>query len=97
MANTLTAAPRLHSDMPIPPGEFLREHLDETGMSQAELARRLGRPRQAVNEIIRGKKAITAETALQLERVLSTPAHIWLGLELEYRLVLARNALAKSG
>ena len=65
-------------------------------MSQAELARRLGRPRQAVNEIIRGKKAITAETALQLERVLSTPAHIWLGLEQEYRLVLARNALAAS-
>ena len=97
MANTLTAAPRLRSDMPIPPGEFLREHLEESGMSQAELARRLGRPRQAVNEIIRGKKAITAETALQLERVLSTPAHIWLGLELEYRLVLARSALVKSG
>ena len=96
MSNTPTAAPRLHSDMPIPPGEFLREHLEETGMSQAELARRLGRPRQAVNEIIRGKKAITAETALQLERVLSTPAHIWLGLEQEYRLVLARNALAAS-
>ena len=96
MASTATAAPRLHSDTPIPPGEFLREHLEESGMSQAELARRLGRPRQAVNEIIRGKKAITAETALQLERVLSTPAHIWLGLEQEYRLVLARNALAAS-
>ncbi len=97
MASTPTTTPRLHSDMPIPPGEFLREHLEETGMSQAELARRLGRPRQAVNEIIRGKKAITAETALQLEPVLSTPAHIWLGLELEYRLVLARSALVKSG
>ena len=97
MSNIPTAAPRLHSDTPIPPGEFLREHLEESGMSQAELARRLGRPRQAVNEIIRGKKAITAETALQLERVLSTPAHIWLGLELEYRLVLARSALVKSG
>lgn len=97
MASTFTAAPTLHSDMPIPPGEFLREHLEESGMSQTELARRLGRPRQAVNEIIRGKKAITAETALQLERVLSTPAHIWLGLELEYRLVLARNALEESG
>ena len=96
MSNTPTAAPRLHSDTPIPPGEFLRQHLEESGMSQAEHAQRLGRPRQAVNEIIRGKKAITAETALQLERVLSTPAHIWLGLEQEYRLVLARNALAAS-
>ena len=74
MASAATAAPRLHSDTPIPPGEFLREHLEESGMSQAELARRLGRPRQAVNEIIRGKKAITAETALQLERVLFDPS-----------------------
>ena len=66
-------------------------------MSQAELARRIGRPRQTLNEIIRGKKAITAETALQLERVLSTPAHIWLGFEKEYRLVLARSAAAAEG
>ena len=93
----LAAAPSLHSDAAIPPGEFLQEHLNELGMSQAELARRLGRPRQVVNEIIRGKKAITAETALDLEGVLGTPAHIWLGLEQEYRLVLARRARAKAG
>lgn len=90
----LAAAPPLHSDVAIPPGEFLQEHIDDLGISQAELARRLGRPRQVVNEIVRGKKAITAETALDLEAVLGTPAHIWLGLEQEYRLVLARRTRA---
>ncbi len=93
MANLATAPP-LHSDAAIPPGEFLQEHLDDLGISQAEFARRLGRPRQVVNEIVRGKKAITAETALDLEAVLKTPAHIWLGLEQEYRLALARRARA---
>lgn len=86
--------PSLHSDAAILPGEFLREHLDDLGMSQSELARRIGRPRQVVNGIACGKKAITAETALQLERVLRTPAHIWLGLEQEYRLALARQRRA---
>lgn len=82
----------LQTGVPIPPGEFLQEHLDDLGLSQAEFARRLGRPRQVGNEIVRGKKAIKAETALDLEAVLGTPAHIWLGLEQEYRLVLARRA-----
>ena len=64
------------------------------GISQAEFARRLGRPRQVINEIVRGKKAITADTALDLEAALGTPAHVWLGLEQEYRLALARRARA---
>ena len=85
----------LQTDVPISPGEFLQEHLDDLGISQAEFTRRLGRPRQVVNEIVRGKKAITAETALDLEAVLGTPAHIWLGLEQEYRLTLARRTRAE--
>ena len=72
-----------HSDAAIPPGEFLQEHLHDLGINQVELACQPGRPRQVVNEIVRGKKAITAETALDLEAVLTTPAHIWLGLEQE--------------
>ena len=44
-----------------------------------------------MTRIPQGKKAITAETALQLERALETPAHIWLGLEQEYRLAIARQ------
>lgn len=79
----------LHSDLAIPPGEYLQEVLDDLGMSQAELARRIDRPAQAVNEIIRGHKAITPETALQLSKVTRVSDNVWLGLEKEYQLVKA--------
>jgi addiction module HigA family antidote len=68
-----------------PPGDTLKEALDEIGMTQAELARRMGRPKKTINEIIRGKAAITHETALQLERVLDIPAHFWRALEDNYQ------------
>lgn len=58
---------------------------------QAELARRTGRPVQAINEIIKGEKALTPETALQFEKALGVPAHIWTGLESRYRLIRART------
>ena len=79
------------SDLPIPPGELLAETIKTAGLSQAELARRMGRPAQAINEIVRGAKEITADTAIQIERVLGVPAHIWLGLEAEYQLTKARR------
>jgi HTH-type transcriptional regulator/antitoxin HigA len=82
---------RIHSDLAIPPGEYLAEVLDARRMSQAELARRTGRPVQAINEIIKGEKALTPETALQLERALGVPGHIWTGLESRYQLVRAKN------
>jgi len=47
---------------------------------------------QAANEIVRGKKAITAETALGLEDVVGTPAHFWLRLEADHQLNVARLA-----
>src|SRR5437867_9035659 len=81
---------KIHSDLPIPPGELLTEHLEALDLSQAELARRMDRPVQAINEIARGTKEITPETAIQLERVLGVPAHIWLGLETEYQHTKAR-------
>lgn len=79
------------SDLAISPGEYLAEVVRELGMNQAELAQRMDRPVQAVNEIMSGAKAIVPETALQLERVTGVPAHIWTGLEAEYRLTLARQ------
>lgn len=81
---------QVRSDLPIPPGELLAETLEAMNLSQAELARRMGRPIQAINEIVRGTKEITPETAIQLERVLGVPAHIWLGLEAEYQHTKAR-------
>jgi HTH-type transcriptional regulator/antitoxin HigA len=79
------------SDLAIHPGEFLEETIEEIGMTQTELSKRLGRPQQAINEIIKGKKSITPETALELEDVLGIPSHIWIGLESEYQMVLARQ------
>jgi len=79
------------SDLAIPPGEYLEEVLDDLEISQAELARRMGRPPQAINEIIKGEKAITPNTAIQLEQVVDIPAEFWNSLESEYRLVLAKE------
>ena len=72
-------------DMVSPPGETLEETLKEQGMSQVELATRMGRPHKTINEIVNGKTAITPETALQLERVLGVPARFWLKREQHYR------------
>ncbi len=80
-----------NSDLAIHVGEFLEETLEEIGMTQSELANRLGRPTQTVNEIIKGKKSITSTTALELEDVLGIPSHIWLGLENQYQIVLAKQ------
>jgi HTH-type transcriptional regulator/antitoxin HigA len=60
-----------------PPGETLLEAIQDRGLSQADLARRMGRPHKTINEIIQGKAAITPDTAIQLEHVLDIPAHFW--------------------
>jgi len=65
-------------------------------MSQRELARQMGRPYQTVNEIVNGKKAITAETAIDLERVFGGNAKTWLNLQLVYDLTTARQRRAAS-
>jgi HTH-type transcriptional regulator/antitoxin HigA len=75
----------------ISPGESLVEMLDAMGFSQADLAERTGRPKKTINEIAKGKAAITPETALQLERVLGMPASYWNTLEQNYRAALARK------
>jgi addiction module HigA family antidote len=72
------------------PGEILQEALDERHMTQAELAERMGRPKKTINEIIKGKAAITPETALQLEAVLGIETIFWTNLEGAYRESLAR-------
>lgn len=77
-------------DVAIPPGETIRETLGALGMSQAELAERMGRPPTKINEIIQGRRAITVDTAIALERVLTLPANFWLNLEKNFRLTLAR-------
>jgi HTH-type transcriptional regulator / antitoxin HigA len=87
----MTKINRIHSDLAIPPGEYLEEVIDDLGMSKDDLAKRMNRPSSKLSAIFKGDKAITPETALQLEKVVGVAAHIWLGLESEYRIVLARQ------
>jgi HTH-type transcriptional regulator / antitoxin HigA len=72
-------------DWAVSPGEILAEALEERRMSQSELARRMGRPIKTINEIVRGKTAITPDTAIQLELTLGIEAGLWNNLETSYR------------
>ena len=76
-------------DYAVAPGATLLETIQSRGLSQAELAKRTGRPLKTINEIVKGKTAITPETALQLEHVLGVPASFWNKLERNYREALA--------
>lgn len=91
-----TAIPRYEPLDRTPPGDTLADTLEEKGMSQTELADRLGLSRKHVNEIIQGKAPISADTALKLETVLGTPAAFWLNLDRHYQEFLARQAEQKS-
>ncbi len=83
-------------DLISPPGDTLLETIGHKGISQTELAQRMGRPLKTINEIIMGKTAIMPETALQLERVIGIPASFWLERERLYRLELAEIKDAES-
>ncbi|MFN7992725.1 MAG: HigA family addiction module antitoxin [Bryobacteraceae bacterium] len=82
-------------DFVTPPGEMLEEKLQELGMSQAELAERIGRTKKTVNEIIKAKAPLLPETAIQLERVLGIPARFWSNAEANYRQWLAHQEEAR--
>lgn len=69
-----------------PPGEYLRDELEERGWTVTEFAEILGRPVQAVSEILNGRKAITTETACALSDALGTTPDVWLHLQTNYRL-----------
>jgi len=68
-----------------PPGDTIQEHIDFIGMSQAELAERMGRPKEKINDLIKGREPISTITAFQLEKVLGIPASFWLNREKTYR------------
>lgn len=74
-----------------PPGDTLRETLQAKGISQTLLAETMGRPIKTINEIIHAKARITEHTAIELEHALNIPAHVWMALETNYRIALARG------
>lgn len=67
------------------PGASIQENIDFIGMSQAELAERLGRSIPKLNELIKGKAPLTKDTAVKLEYVLGIPASFWLNIERQYQ------------
>jgi len=74
----------------VTPGDILKEELAARGWTQKVFAEIIGKPLQSVNEIIRGKKSITPETAKLLGAALGTSAELWLNLEANYRLKSTR-------
>ena len=80
---------------PIHPGEILEEEfMIPLGLSANALARRIDVPVTRISEIVRGNRGITADTALRLARLFGTSSELWLGLQAEYDLRLARRDLA---
>lgn len=83
------------SRTPIHPGEILADELAELGISAAELARILHVPTNRITQIINGKRALTADTALRLGRWFGTGAELWINLQKSYELRLAERDIGK--
>lgn len=80
---------------PVHPGEILRaDFLEEFGITQNKLAVSIKVPPRRINEIVHGKRAVTADTALRLARFFGTSAQFWLNLQARYDLDLAEDRVA---
>src|SRR5436305_3519873 len=79
---------------PVHPGEILHEEfLDPLGISQYRLAKETSVPPRRINEIVRGERAITADTALRLARYFGTSERFWLNLQARYDLEREKDRL----
>jgi addiction module HigA family antidote len=88
------ALEREYSTMPRPaihPGVHIADELEELHMSASQLACELGIPANRLTEILRGRRGITADTALRLARWFGTSPELWLNLQKRYELRLAEN------
>jgi antitoxin HigA-1 len=83
---------------PTHPGEMLlEEFLKPLGMTQIDAAERMGISLNRLNELIRGKRGMTADTALRLAKLLKTSAEFWMNLQVAWDLYHAKRALAAAG
>ena len=80
---------------PIHPGEILADELEELGLSAAGLARELHVPTNRITQILSGKRAISADTALRLGRWFGTGPELWLNLQKQYELRLAEQEVGE--
>jgi len=81
---------------PIPPGEILKEEfMSPLGITVSALARDLGVPANRISQLVNGKRAFSADTALRLGKYFGTSPEIWLDLQSDYDLRLARRTTWK--
>ena len=81
---------------PLHPGEILlEEFLNPMGISQNRLSLDIGVPARRINEIVLGKRRITADTALRLGKYFNMSPQFWLGLQMDYDLDIAEDKLEK--
>jgi len=81
---------------PVHPGEVLLEDfMKPLGLSQYRLAQDLGVPPLRINQIVHGKRSVTADTALRLARYFGTSANVWMRLQARYDLEVAEADLAE--
>lgn len=81
----------------IHPGEVLKEEfLDPFGISQNRLAREISVPPRRINEIVLGKRGISADTAIRLARYFGTSESFWMGLQADYEIEEVKHALGKT-
>lgn len=100
-AKTTIEGPRSVLDLkrpPTAPGEMLlEEFLRPSGLTQVEAARRMAIPLNRLNEIIHGKRGITADTALRLAQLFKMSPEFWMGLQVDWDLWHAAHALRRAG
>ena len=85
IANNMTSSELIH------PGEMIKDEIMARGLTQKELAQKMGVSYTVFNEILNGKRPVTTEYALLLEAALGTNANIWLGLQADYNMQIIKQ------
>lgn len=83
-ANYMTSSELIH------PGEMIKDEIEARNLTQKELAQKMGVSYSVFNEMLNGKRPVSTEYALMLEAVLGTKASIWLGLQADYNMQVAK-------
>lgn len=85
IANNLTPFEPTH------PGELIRDELESLDVTQSKLAEQIGVSPSLLNEVINGKRGVSAELALMLEAAIGVPADVWLKLQADYNMQVAKS------
>ena len=83
-ANYMTSSELIH------PGEMIKDEIEARNLTQKELAQKMGVSYSVFNEMLNGKRPVSTEYALMLEAVLGTKASIWLSLQADYNMQVAK-------